>query len=95
MTERNLADTKAALARLADEGKAIILTQPAQVASVLDGSLEECARLAAENAELRERIRAARQDVFPLLRVTGLIGELARNVEAALDPQPEPAEVTP
>jgi hypothetical protein len=89
VTDFAKADAKAALARLEEERKAIIVTRPAQLASILDGSLEECARLAAENAELRERIRAARQDVFPLLRTTGLIGELARNVEAALDPHPE------
>lgn len=95
MTEPNRADTKAALARLTEEGKAIILTRPAQVATVLDGSLEECARLAAENAELRERLQAIRQTVFPYLREPNQRGDLARDVEAEADPQPEPGEVTP
>jgi hypothetical protein len=87
VTEPNLADTKAAVARLVERGQAIPLPDPVHVGAVIDGTIE---RLTAENEALRERIRAARQDVFPLLRTTGLLGELARNIEAALDPQPEP-----
>jgi predicted transcriptional regulator len=57
---------------------------------VLDGSLEECARLARRVAELEERLTAIRQTVFPHLREQTRRGELARDVEAEADPHPEP-----
>jgi hypothetical protein len=86
VTERNLADTKAAVARLVERGQAIVLPDPVHVGAVLDGTIE---RLMAENAELRERLRAIRQTVLPHLREPGQRGELARDVEAEADPHPE------
>lgn len=80
-------DARALIARLCDTGDAVPLDLPVPVRAVLDGSLEECQRLAAINADLAARITAARQDAFRYLRKRGDAGDLARNVEAALAPR--------
>jgi hypothetical protein len=91
-----VSDIAAKLAKLAEDGTLVHLTDPMPLGVILDGSLEECARLAHRVAELEERLRAIRQTVFPYLRERTPHGEstrrreLALDVEAEADPHPEP-----
>jgi hypothetical protein len=91
-----MSDIAEQLAKLAEDGTLVHLADPMRLGVVLDGSLEECARLAHRVAELEERLRAIRQTVFPYLRERTPHGELTRrgelacDVEAEADPHPEP-----